>query len=111
MPWGERDQTPIERRFPGVRAECIERGDLIPRDRIDQVLALLGIRSPDTVAALMIDGIANDEGQWRGQVTVIRRSTTRRRIDGVGLNGPARFVEHTTEHRSTAQIIDTPETE
>lgn len=94
--------------IPGVRSGLVERGALIPRERILQVLALLGIDHPDTVAALSIDQVTAEPGQWRGQVTVIRRSTYRQRIAGPGLNGPARFVEHHTERRQHIPIIEEP---
>lgn len=93
--------------LPAVRAHAIERGDLIPRDRIDAVLALLGIRDPGSVAALSIDQVDARAGEWAGQITIIRRTTYRQRITGPGLNGPARFVEHHQERRTHIPI--TPE--
>lgn len=104
MGWGE-----PHARIPGIRDQLVEHGDLIPRERILQVLAVLGVTDPATVAALSIEQVTHGPGEWTGQVTIIRRQTIRRRIPGAGLNGPGHTIERTREHRQHIPIADTPE--
>lgn len=87
----------VDPEFPAVRAELVERGLVIDRHKLAQVIRVLGISDPGSVSALTIDAF---------QVTVIRRSTSRKVTPGKGLNGRGEVSEQVHERKERFVIVD-----